>query len=203
MRFMIRKRFLDSSFEKAYKYIRRYKKNNKWFYVYPNGVTEQPKKALVELAKKTKLITGIRPLDINSYGDLRNYINILKQKSEKNELKCPALGNVNIEIEEDTYKHFVFTHGKMRPFAETQHKAAYLPFVQEILKNGILCEKSKSKEGVIYGVCGQIQYFNKKENKIKKEMIELAINFDKESKKFLFSVSSDIEIKKSLLLTGI
>jgi len=60
-----------------------------------------------------------------------------------------------------------------------------------------ISEKSSSNEGVIYGVVGQIQYYNKNEDRIIKEAVELAINYDDNRKKYFFSVSANEEIKKS------
>ena len=77
-----------------------------------------------------------------------------------------------------------------------KHKAKYIPFVPEILKNGKICEKSSSSKGVIYGVIGQVEYLDDK-NKLVKEAVELAINYDNDSRKFVFSFS-DWAIKKSL-----
>ena len=66
-----------------------------------------------------------------------------------------------------------------------------------ILKNGKICEKSSSKQGVIYGIIGQVKYFDKKKNKSVIESLELAINYDKDLRKFVFSFA-DKTIKKSL-----
>lgn len=63
---------------------------------------------------------------------------------------------------------------------------------------GKICEKSSSRKGVIYGVIGQVKYFDRKKGKDVVEAVELAINFDEQSKKYVFSFA-DKPIKKSLL----
>ena len=112
-------------------------------------------------------------------------------------LKCPALGNHSVYITNRTQEHIKETHGQLRTDSEMKHKAKYIPFVPEILKNGKICEKSSSKQGVIYGIIGQVKYFDKKKNKSVIDCLELAINYDKDVRKFVFSFS-DWGIKKSL-----
>ena len=185
--------------EKSSKYIKRWFSNGEWHYKYPpkykaNQNRTETKK---DIAQSTKLITGIKPLEAKTEKDIDDAIVQLALYANENELKCAALGNHRIYVTDRTQEHIKETHNEPRTDAEMKHKAKYIPFVPEILKHGKICEKSSSKEGVIYGIIGQVEYFDKKKNKNVIESVELAINYDKDSRKFVFSFA-DKSIKKSL-----
>lgn len=188
------------SIEKAYKYIRRWYSNGEWHYIYPPKYRAKKNrtKTKIEIAKKTKVITNIKPMFDATEEQIDNAILQMSLFAMDGKLKCKALGNNSIYVETKTQDHIKETKGKRRPFPEIQHKAQYIPFIPEIIKNGVLCEKSKTSSGVIYGVIGQVEYTNKS-GKVVKEAIELAINYDESTDKFVFSFSN-YEIKKSLLL---
>lgn len=185
--------------EKSSKYIKRWFSNGEWHYKYPpkykaNQNRTETKK---DIAQSTKLITGIKPLEAKTEKDIDDAIVQLALYANENELKCAALGNHRIYVTDRTQEHIKETHNEPRTDAEMKHKAKYIPFVPEILKHGKICEKSSSKEGVIYGIIGQVEYFDKKKNKNVIESVELAINYDTDSRKFVFSFA-DKSIKKSL-----
>lgn len=186
-------------FEKSSKYIKRWFSNGEWHYKYPPKYKENQNRTETkkDIAQSTKLITGIKPLEAKTEKDIDDAIVQLALYANENELKCTALGNHRIYVTERTQEHIKETHNKPRTDAEMKHKAKYIPFVPEILKHGKICEKSSSKEGVIYGIIGQVEYFDKKKNKNVIESVELAINYDKDSRKFVFSFA-DKSIKKSL-----
>ena len=202
MRLCVRKDIFDSicdslGIEKSSKYIKRWYSNGKWHYKYPpefrkNQNVSDTKR---EIAKRTKLITGIQPLEVNSEKDIDDAVLQMALYANENELSCSALGNHRIYITDRTQEHIKETHHEPRTVKEMNHKAKYIPFIPEILKNGRISEKSSSKEGVIYGIIGQVEYFDKKKNKNVTESVELAINFDKDKRKFVFSFA-DKAIKK-------
>ena len=190
----------SESIEKSSKYIKRWFSNGEWHYKYPPKyrASKNRTETKIDIARETKIITGIQPLEAKTEKDIDDAILQLALYANNNELKCSALGNHRIYITGRTQEHIKETHNEPRTDSEMKHKAKYIPFVPEILKNGKICEKSSSKEGVIYGIIGQVEYFDKKKNKIVKESVELAINYDNDTRKFVFSFA-DKAIKKSLL----
>ena len=184
---------------KSHKYIRRWKVGDKWRYEMPKDQKRNIRHNVAknEIAKKTKLITGIKPLTNATEQDIDEALVQLSIYAMDGKLKCPALGNHSVYITERTQDHIKRTKGTFRPTEEMYHKAKYIPFIPEILKNGKLSEKSMTKEGVIFGIIGQVEYFDDKKNKTVREYVELAINFDKDTRKYVFSFSDD-KIKKSL-----
>lgn len=185
--------------EKSSKYIKRWFSNGKWHYKYPPkySVAENRTETKKDIAKTTKLIIGIKPLLNASESEIDNALINLSLYAMDGRLKCPALGNNSIYITGRTQEHIKETHGKRRIVPEMKHKAKYIPFIPEILRHGKICEKSSSSKGVIYGIIGQVEYFDENKNRNVIESVELAINYDKDSRKFVFSFS-DWEIKKSL-----
>jgi len=185
---------------KSHKYISRWLKNGEWEYEYPkdqkrNNTRSEAKN---DIALQTKVITGIKPLISASEQQIDDALVKLSIYAMDGKLKCPALGNNPIFIAEKTQEHIKETHGKQRSVKEIQHKAKYIPFVPEILKNGKISEKSYSKEGLIYGIIGQVEYFEESKGKIVRESVELAINFDKDKRKYVFSFADKyIKIKPS------
>ena len=186
--------------EKSHKYIRRWFSGGEWHYKYPQKY--QPEcnrtKTKIDISKKTPLITGIKPLSNATEKQIDEALVKLSLYAMDGNLKCPALGNHSIYISRRTQEHVKETKGIFRSEKEMQHKAKYIPFIPEILKNGRICEKSSSMEGVIYGIIGQVEYFDETKQKTVKESVELAINFDNDSRKFVFSFGN-FAIKKSLL----
>ena len=185
--------------EKSTKYIKRWFSNGAWHYKYPAKyrASQNRTKAKIDIAKETKLIQGIQPLENFTEKEIDEALLNLSLYAMDGKLKCPALGNHSVYITNRTQEHIKETHGQLRTDSEMKHKAKYIPFVPEILKNGKICEKSSSKQGVIYGIIGQVKYFDKKKNKSVIESLELAINYDKDLRKFVFSFA-DKTIKKSL-----
>ena len=185
--------------EKSHKYIRRWRVCNDWRYEMPKDQKKNVKhsEAKLKIAKRTKLITGIKPLLNASKSEIDNALVNLSLYAMDGRLKCPALGNNSIYITGRTQEHIKETHGEQRSPKEIQHKAKYIPFVSEILRNGKISEKSMSKEGVIYGIIGQVEYYDDEKNKTVRETVEIAINFDASKRKYVFSFS-DKSIKKSL-----
>ena len=188
-----------SPLEKSTKYIKRWFSDGEWHYKYPAKYRARANRtqAKIDIAKGTQLITGVSPLINPTEAEIDEALVQLSIQAMDGKLKCNALGNNSIYITGVTQQHIKETHNKPRVWAETQHKAKYIPFVPYIIKNGEICEKSSSKKGVIYGIIGQVEYFDTGKNKTVRECVELAINFDKDTKKFVFSFS-DFKIKKSL-----
>lgn len=186
--------------EKSHKYIRRWFSNGDWRYEYPSDQKKPVSRseAKINIAKRTKLITGIKPLANASERQIDEALLELNLESLAGKLTCPALGNQNIYVIGATQEHIKSTLGKQRSPNEIAHKAKYIPFVKEILRNGKICEKSSSKKGVVYGIIGQVEYFDDKKQKSVKEAVELAVNYDSDKRKFVFSFA-DSPIKKSLL----
>lgn len=194
---------------KAYKYIRRWKLNNgDWEYEYPKEYRGMSKKDVVaNIANKTKEITGILPIKdkqqvYNEYDRLRNI-------SERGELKCKALGNKNILVEEGTLDHARKTRGTVRSEEEMMHKLQYLPFVEEVLKTGVLFMKSRrynnswkldkvpERERTTYSILSKVAYFDQKKGKNVTVGLEVVVAWDSDRKMFVFSFI-DQKIKKSL-----
>lgn len=186
--------------EKSHKYIRRWFSNGDWRYEYPSDQKKPVSRseAKINIAKRTKLITGIKPLANASERQIDEALLELNLESLAGKLTCPALGNQNIYVIGATQEHIKSTLGKQRSSNEIAHKAKYIPFVKEILRNGKICEKSSSKKGVVYGIIGQVEYFDDKKQKSVKEAVELAVNYDSDKRKFVFSFADKV-IKKSLL----
>lgn len=179
-------------------YIKCWFSNGKWNYEYPAKYKNSNRtKTKIDIAKGTKLITGIQPLQNVSEADIDKAIIDLSLYAMNGKLKCSALGNHCVYVESRTQEHIKNTRGFDRSIEEVNHKAKYIPFIESLLKYGKICEKSSSKQGVIYGIIGQVEYFDSVKNKTVKECVELAINFDKEKRKYVFSFS-DFAIKKSL-----
>lgn len=189
----------EFDFEKSFNYIKRWFSNGEWHYKYPPKyrVKENRTETKNDIAKTTKLITGIKPLNNPTEKEIDEVLVQLSLYAIDGKLKCKALGNNSVYITDRTQEHIKETHNEPRTIAEMKHKAKYIPFVPEILKNGKISEKSSSKEGVIYGVIGQVEYYDEKKKKTVNESVELAINFDKDTRKFVFSFA-DKGIKKSL-----
>ncbi len=185
--------------EKSARYIRRWLSNGEWRYKYPakyKGKSNRTQTKM-DIAKGTHLITGVSPLLNPTEEQIDEALVHLSLQAMDGKLKCSALGNSSVYIIGITQQHIKETHNKPRIWSEITHKAKYIPFVPHILANGKICEKSSSKQGVIYGIIGQVEYFDEEKNKTIKECVELAINFDKDTRKFVFSFS-DFKIKKSL-----
>mgnify|MGYP003291932779 CR=1 FL=1 len=197
----IQELYNSEDLEKSFRYIKRWFANGKWNYEYPPKYRAKANRSetKIDIAKQTKLITGIKPLVDVTEKDIDEALLKLSMYAMDGKLKCKALGNHSIYITGRTQEHIKETHNEPRTTAEMLHKAKYIPFVPAILRNGKICEKSSSKEGVIYGIVGQVEYFDSKKNKNVIESVELAINFDKDTRKFVFSFA-DKAIKKSLLL---
>ena len=186
--------------EKAHKYIRRWYSNDEWHYEYPSNQKRSVTRteAKNEIAKKTPLITGIKPLSHASAKEIDEALVKLSLYAMDGKLKCTALGNSSVYITGRTQDHIIRTNGIDREEKAMQHKAKYIPFIPAILKNGRISEKSSSKKGVIYGVIGRVKYFDDTKNKEVVESVELAINYDKDLRKYVFSFAN-AAIKKSLL----
>ena len=186
--------------EKSAKYIKRWFSNREWHYIYPPKYRagRNRTKAKIAIANETKMITGIKPLTNVSESEIDEALLKLSIFAMDGKMKCPALGNQSVYITERTQEHIKETHNVPRTFSEMSHKSKYIPFVPAILKNGKICEKSSSKKGVIYGIIGRVEYFDEKQKKIIRESVELAINFDNSTRKFVFSFADKL-IKKSLL----
>lgn len=185
--------------EKSAKYIKRWFSNGEWHYKYPSKykANQNRTETKKDIAQSTKLITGIEPLRNPTEQEIDEALVQLSLYAINGKMKCRALGNHSVYVSDKTQEHIKETHGKPRIIPEIKHKAKYIPFVPELLKNGKIAEKSSSSKGVIYGIVGQVEYVNDKNKKVK-EVVELAINYDKDTRKFVFSFS-DWEIKKSLL----
>ncbi len=198
MKILIRKDVAEE-IEKSCKYIKRWFSNGKWHYKYPAEYQTKSNRTetKISIAKKTPLISGIKPLSHATEQQIDEALVNLSLYARAGKLKCPALGNHSVYITGRTQEHIKETKGTIRTFNEMQHKAKYIPFIPEILKNGRICEKSSSSKGVIYGIIGQIEYFDEGKQKTVKESVELAINYDKETRKYVFSFANFI-IKKSI-----
>ncbi len=186
--------------EKSAKYIKRWFSNGEWHYIYPPKYRagRNRTKAKIAIANETKMITGIKPLTNVSESEIDEALLKLSLYANEGKLKCSALGNSSVYITHRTQEHIKNTKGNDRPIEAVKHKAKYIPFIQELLRNGKICEKSSSKKGVIYGIVGRVEYFDEKKQKKITEVVELAINYDEQKRKFVFSFC-DYGIKKSLL----
>ena len=206
MRFLIRKDAYENicnmlGIEKAYKYVRRWKTNNgEWRYEYTkefNKNTQSFNDVVTKMANKTKEITGIQPLQTED--EINNELKRLTDLAENGELKCPALGNNNIYIEDMTIGHAEKTNGTFRTNEARIHKLQYLSFVEPILKNGILFMKSRKynhswtldkipkRERTTYGIINKVTYFDSKKNKDITTALEIVVAWDNENKRFVFS----------------
>ncbi len=203
MRLCVRKDIFDSicdslGIEKAYKYIRRYKKGDDYVYIYPKNVKNKNRtRAKKELTEHVPIIQGLQPLYNINEDTVEYWFNELRRLSSHGELICPALGRDNILINETSKKHQEETNGKLRIPEAKNHKQRYLPFIADILKHGKLIEKSKNGKQTTYGIGGKVKYFDKELNKERIELVEVAIGYDANSKKYYLSVGN-YEIKKSL-----
>ena len=199
--------------EKAHKYIRRWKMNNgEWGYEYPqkhNNKNYSFKDVITKLVNKTTEIKDIKPLTTEE--EIDTEIKRLTKLSEKGKLRCPALGNNNIYIEEMTTEHAKKTYGVYRTNEARIHKLQYLSFVEPVLKNGVLFMKSRKynhswsldkvpeRERTTYGIINKVTYFDNKKNKQITCGMEIVVAWDNKRKMFVFSFI-DRQIKKSLLL---
>lgn len=195
--------------EKAYKYIRRWKLNNgDWKYEYPKEYKGMNKKEVVtNITNKTQEITGILPIT-DKQQVYREYER-LRSLSEQGKLKCKALGNKNILVEDGTLAHAKQTRGTVRSEEEMMHKLQYLSFVEDVLKNGVLFMKSRrynhswkldkvpERERTTYSILNKISYFDSKKGKNVTVGLEVVVAWDSERKMFVFSFI-DQKIKKSL-----
>ena len=192
MKLCIRKDIFDSvcdslGIEKAYKYIRRYKKGDDYVYVYPKNVKAKNRTgAKKELTEHVPIIQGLQPLYEINEKNVEYYFNELRRLSSHGELVCPALGRDNILINETSKKHQEETNGKLRIPEAKNHKQRYLPFIADILKHGKLIEKSKNGKQTTYGIGGKVKYFDKlRETKIYEDVInriKINPNFDQNKK---------------------
>lgn len=193
--------------DKAHKYIRRWMgANGKRRYAYPSGqkrgtTRTEAKRAI---AAKTKLITGIKPLKVRPGADIDNAVNEMIRRCGKKGFLCPALGNRPVFVTRKTLRHIKATRGNKRTPENRRRKARYIPFIPELLKHGRISEKSRPKEGMVYGVIGQVEYFRNDGRKIR-EYVELAVAYDKAKKQFVLSFSeipTKAGIKKALPKKG-
>ncbi len=204
----------DYDIEKAYKYIRRYMgKDGKWLYVYPSNQPRNVTKraAIKKIAMETPIIQGAI-LDDLSEENIDKELDKLNKLGDS--LRCKALGNKQIYINETTKSHGFETKGKDRSDEETIHKMRYLPFVPEILKNGKLLFKSYRHEyefdeetgkygkqlkhkHMTYGIVCRIKYFDKSKGKNVVEPLEIAVAYDEEHKNYVLSfIDYDIKVEK-------
>lgn len=212
MKLCVRKDIFDNvcnslGIEKAYKYIRKFKVNNKWKYIYPSNLPRKisTRQAVKAIAMNTPIMSG-KILEDLSEESIDEEIARLQTL----DLECPALKNMNIVVNEKTKEHAFETKGKERDSKETIHKLRYLPFVPDILKNGKLLFKSYRREyeyneetgekgkhlpnkHMTYGVVCRIKYFDKKKNKNVIEPVELVIAYDEEQQNYVLSFT-DYEI---------
>lgn len=198
--------------EKAYKYIRRWKNNNgEWRYEYPKGYNKKKhsfKDVVTALTNQTEVITDVQPLKTEA--QINAELARLKKLSDNGRLRCPALGNSNIYIEDMTIGHAEVTGGTFRTAEARIHKLQYLSFVEPILKNGILFMKSRKynhawsldkvpqRERTTYGIINKVIYYDKAKDKDITCGLEIVVAWDNERKRFVFSFI-DRQIKKSLL----
>lgn len=203
VKFVIREDVYDQlcdslGIQKAYKYIRRYKKagKNNWFYVYPDNKNDNTGKSRIQeklqIALKSPVITNIKPLKNATINDInREFVN-LTNLSKNGNLKVKAYGNFPVIINKKSYDHFFNAKRKARLFNVVQDRAEFLPFVAEILNNtGVIGEKSARRNGTAFGVLGRCNI-----NGVVKT-VEISLAFDKKLRIFFLS---DYEIKKALSL---
>lgn len=195
------KKSLQEEFEnfvKSHKYISRWLKNDKWEYEYPKDQKRNNSRAEAksDIALKTKVITDVHPLVNPTDLEVDAAINHLKELSNSEKLRCPALGNENIYIIDETKKHTQETGGISRTKEASNHKVFYLPFVEQILENGKISEKSYRKTAkddknkrLTYGIIGRVEYRNEN-GKTVKENVELAIGYDVIKRKYVLSFSN-------------
>ena len=200
MKLLVKKSVYEE-LEKSHKYVSRWFKNGKWQYKWPTnqkrGIGHSRSKK--NIADQTKVITGIQPFFNPTESMIDNELDRLKKLSESGNLKCPALGNADIIINDMTKNHMNETKGETRTDAARDNKAFNLPFTEEILKNGKLAEKSyqprydengkeiKNKK-LTYGIVGRVSYFDNK-HKQKNEYVEIAVAYDENSDKYVLSFS--------------
>lgn len=198
--------------EKAYKYIRRWKNNNgEWRYEYPkefNKKTHSFKDVVTALTNETEPITDVQLLKTEA--QINAELVRLKRLSDNGRLRCPALGNSNIYIENMTMEHAKITGGERRTDDARIHKLQYLSFVEPILKNGILfmtsrkynhawsLDKVPQRERTTYGIINKVIYYDEAKDKDITCGLEIVVAWDNERKRFVFSFI-DRQIKKSLL----
>ncbi|MBO4640878.1 MAG: hypothetical protein J5710_14095 [Treponema sp.] len=206
MKLCVRKDIFDSicdslGIEKAYKYIRRWEKpGGGWNYEYPSDMPRNTRendkivtrrKARKHIANKTKIITGVKL--IQNDDDYDREVNRLKQLSRKGQLRCKALGNENIIINDITIEHTKATKGDPRPPKEVYHKRMLFSFAEQVLKNGILNEvtrrNTKGKEHITYGIVNMCRYYDKYLDKVVDIPVEIAVGYDEDSKKYVLSAS--------------
>lgn len=195
--------------EKSHRYIRRWRLNDgNWKYEYPKEYKGMAKKDVVtSIANKTKEIAGISPITDKS----QVYVEYerLRKLSSEGKLRCKALGNKNILVEEGTLDHAKKTKGTVRSEEEMMHKLQYLPYVEEVLKNGVLFMKSRryshswkldkvpERERTTYSILSKVSYFDKKKGNTVTVGLEVVVAWDSDRKLFVFSFI-DQKIKKSL-----
>lgn len=187
---------LTPSLEKSHKYISRWFKNGKWEYEYPSNQKKDNGRgnAKNEIALKTKVITGIKPLINPTEKEIDIVISELKELSDSGKLNCPALGNENIYIIDETKSHAQKTGDTVRTPEATNHKFFYLPFVEQLLKNGKISEKSYRKNNnetkrLTYGIIGRVEYRNEEQVTVK-ENVEIAVGYDSEKRKYVLSFAN-------------
>lgn len=197
--------------EKSHKYIRRWKMNNgEWGYEYPSGYDKRIhslKDVATGIAGKTKTITDVKPL--RTEAEINTELKRLKDLADSGNLKCPALGNSNIYIEDMTAGHAEKTRGRLRTVEERIHKLQYLSFVEPVLKNGVLFMKSRKynhswtldkvpeRERTTYGIINKVSFHDDRKGKDVECGLEIVVAWDSERKRFVFSFI-DRQIKKSL-----
>ena len=185
---------------KAHKYIRRWiGADGKIRYAYPSDQKRSNTRAEAKrsIAAKTKLITGIEPLEVRSEADINNAVSKMIGRYGKEGIACPALGNKPVFVTKKTLGHIKSSRGKKRAPESRNRKARYILYIPALLKNGRISEKSRSKEGVVYGVIGRVEY-TRKDGEKARECVELAVAYDKKGKRFVLSFGSYSDIKKSL-----
>ncbi|MGF7108236.1 hypothetical protein [Treponema pedis] len=181
----------DELLEKAYKYIRRWKKGEKWYYAYPHIDTDTSGKQRVdkkyEIAASAELIDYIKPIEPTE-DNIKKEFTKLRQLSKEGKLRVKAYGNFPVIINKMSEDHLKMTKRHNRQKNAIDERASLLPFVSEILNNtGKLGEISRRKGAVTYGVVGRVKIGNE----IK--VIEISLAYNKQAKLFFLS---GYEIKK-------
>ena len=184
---------------KAHKYIRRWEgADGKFHYAYPQGWKGKRKRETAKraIAAKTELITKIRPLEVHSEQDIADAIDAMIRRGGKKGFACHALGGRPVFVTKKTESHIKFSKGQRRTPEARNRKARYIPFIPELLEKGRISEKSWKREGLVYGIIGQVEY-KRSDGAVVHECVELAVAYDKAKRQFVLSFSDiPLTVKK-------
>lgn len=162
------------------------------------GETTETRLAKIKrIAKTTKLIKGISPLEPTN-SNIKQVLNDLRNMSRAGLLKCRCLGNRRVVVNTNSINHHFFKVGqKKRTLEEIKTRGMLLPYVATILNDtSVVAEKDIKRQGS-YGIVGRAMVGGIE------TAIKIVLQSKTDSNLLYLSIIRIGEIKKSIMAGAI